>query len=258
MIKNVPSKIVLCIVGAQLSSMVAYAASGDEYVPVVPPVVVYDEEFSEEYDDGFNDSDPLESFNRTVYRFNDTLDDYLLSPVAEGYRAVVPEYGRNRVSNILSNLTAPVSFANNLLQGEFKRAGHSFWRFVINSTIGIGGFNDVATEFGIPDDKSDFGVTLAKYGVESGPYIVLPLLGPTTVRDGFGGVVDIFASPVTYSGTAATITYRASDTVSGRERLLDLTKDIDENSFDPYASIRSSYLQNRAKKIKNASGEQGK
>lgn len=234
------------------ASTVSAQDAGQDYVPVIPPVVVYDD-IPEDYDDiSLSEADPLESFNRTMHGFNDVLDDNILKPVARGYRYVMPKYGRERVSNVLTNLRTPVDFVNHLVQGEVRKAGDSFWRFIVNSTLGVGGLNDVASEFGIPKERNDFGITLARMGFSEGAYVVLPLLGPTTVRDGIGDVVDIFSSPVTYSTSGANIVHRSTNLVSSREALLDLTDELERNAFDPYVSIRSSYLQNRQKNIEEA------
>jgi len=227
-------------------------AKEEKYITIIPPVVVSEDDFEDDYGQDVNDSDPLESFNRVVYDFNDVLDRYLLSPVARGYRNIVPEYGRNRVGNALHNLTSPVSFVNNVLQGDVKGTATVFWRFLINSTIGIGGLHDIASDFGLEEDRADFGQTMGVYGLESGPYIVLPILGPTTVRDGLGDIVDIIYDPTAYANSAFVVTHRVVDIVDSRENILDITDDIEKNSFDPYSSIRSSYLQNRQKKIDSA------
>jgi len=223
-----------------------------DYVAIIPPVVVDEEEYEDDYGSDISDSDPLESVNRIMYDFNDVVDRYLLAPVARGYRSVVPEYGRDRIGDALNNLTSPVSFVNNILQGDVKGTATVFWRFVINSTIGIGGLHDIATDFGLERDDADFGQTMGVYGLESGPYIVLPLLGPTTVRDSLGDIFDVIYDPTASANTAFVVTHRVVDIVDSRENILDFTDDIEKNSFDPYVSIRSSYLQNRQKEIDSA------
>lgn len=234
------------------SSVESGNSVGSKYITLIPPVIVTDDEFEDDYDIGVDESDPLESFNRIVYKFNDVIDSYLLVPVVRGYRKVIPEYGRDRISNVLNNITSPVSFVNNILQGDIRGTATVFWRFVINSTIGIGGLHDIAADFGLERDDADFGQTMGVYGLESGPYIVLPFLGSTTLRDGLGDIVDIIYDPTTYTGTKFIVTYRTAEIVDDRESILDFTDDIEKDSFDPYTSIKSSYLQNRQKKIDSA------
>ena len=141
--------------------------------------------------------DPWENFNRGTFAFNQKFDKYLLAPLAKGYRFVLPSEIRTGVRNFLSNLSEPWSSINSALQGNFKNTGNTLARFVINSTLGILGIFDVATEIGFEKQKEDFGQTLAVHGVGPGPYLVLPFLGPSTVRDALGKVTSIYADPVT-------------------------------------------------------------
>lgn len=144
-------------------------------------------------------SDPFEGYNRAMTSFNDTLYMYALIPVAKGYAAVVPEPARNSIGNVFYNLLFPVRFINALLQGEATKSADELFRFVINTTVGIGGLFEVAgTHFGIATHKEDFGQTLGVYGIGSGPHIVWPLLGPSNIRDTLGMVGDWVASPTTY------------------------------------------------------------
>jgi len=144
-------------------------------------------------------NDSLEGYNRTMTSFNDTLYMYALIPVAKGYASVVPEPARNSIDNVFYNLLFPVRFINALFQGEATKSADELFRFVINTTVGIGGLFEVAgTHFDIPTHKEDFGQTLGVYGVGSGPHIVWPLLGPSNVRDTLGMVGDWVASPTTY------------------------------------------------------------
>ncbi len=196
--------------------------------------------------------DPLESVNRAVYGFNRFMDKILLKPVAEGYRKVVPALGRKGVRNVLNNLTEPVTFINSVLQLDRDRAFTSFWRFTLNTTFGLGGLNDFAGNTGLKLRKEDFGQTMGTYKVGAGPYIMLPLFGPSNTRDAFGTVVDIASDPFTYTFNeyinAGRTIVKGIDT---REDTLDLTKEIDRISLDPYASIRSLYTQKRKDEIKN-------
>ena len=197
------------------------------------------------------DADPAEDVNRKIYGFNKGIDEMFLEPVAKGYRKVVPAPIRERIGAALSNINEPVSFANSVLQGDVDNSFKTFWRFVINSTFGIGGLYNVASDFGLKARKEDFGQTLGKYGVGGGPYLMLPLLGPSNPRDLVGKVADTFTSPFTYAGTATTASINATDTVDTREGLIEKIDEVDETSFDPYATIRSAYIQKRNDLINN-------
>lgn len=201
-------------------------------------------------------NDPLEPMNRSIFEFNQTLDRAVIKPAAQGYRNVVPEFGRDRVGDFLSNLGAPVVFFNDMLQGEFDRAGTTLGRFVLNSTFGVLGIMDVAEPMGLEGHDEDFGQTLAVWGVPDGPYLMLPLLGPSNPRDGVGMAVDTVADPVGWWANGADAdwvmpTRAAVDGIDTREQYLDILDDIERSSLDYYASIRSMYRQNRVKKISN-------
>ncbi|HBF91680.1 MAG TPA: VacJ family lipoprotein, partial [Hyphomonas atlantica] len=144
-------------------------------------------------------SDPYEGFNRQMFAFNSEVDKYALGPAAGAYETVTPEFARDRVGDFLHNLKSPVIFINDVLQGEGDRAGDTLGRFLINSTIGVAGLWDVAGYNGIEKHSEDFGQTLAVWGVESGPYLVLPLMGPTTPRDLFGGGIDRALDPLNWT-----------------------------------------------------------
>ncbi len=196
--------------------------------------------------------DPLEPFNRAVYKFNDVLDRAILKPTAKAYRFVMPAWGRQRVHNFLQNLTSPVSFLNAVLQGDFHQSMVTFWRFIINSTWGVGGLFDIAGQEGLVERKEDFGQTLGVYGVPSGPYIVWPIFGPSSVRDTGGAVVDVFSDPINYlEEDKIVIGRKVAEVVDARERLLDLSEDIDRVSLDPYATVRSFYAQRRQSEVEN-------
>lgn len=199
--------------------------------------------------------DPLESVNRAVFAFNDSIDKVALEPLARGYRAVTPEPVRGGVSNVLANLRAPVILANDLLQAEPRRAGNTAGRFWINTTLGIVGVFDVAQRMGLERHEEDFGQTLGKWGVVTGPYLVLPLLGPSTLRDATGRIIDTGLDPLTYAqfdGDDATRATRTGMTVlSGRERALEAVDNVRANSIDPYVSVRSAYLLLRQSAVQN-------
>ena len=184
--------------------------------------------------------DPYEGFNRSMYDFNMTVDRNLLKPVANGYKAITPVFVQSRVSNFFTNLKGINVVINDLLQGKFKQSASDAGRFTTNSTIGLLGLFDVATDFGFESNVEDFGQTLAVWGVAQGPYLVLPLFGPTTLRDGTAVVFDKAANPATYvpgSGIVEGISDRAN-----AEGALNF---IDEAALDPYVFMRESFLQYR-------------
>lgn len=200
-------------------------------------------------------ADPWEGFNRTIFGFNDTADDVFFVPAAKAYRATTPKAGRRGIRRFLANLGSPSVFVNDLLQGQFGRAGKTLSRFAINSTIGAGGFADPAGQMGIDGHSEDFGQTLAVWGVSSGPYLVLPLLGPSSPRDAFGSIVEIGLNPLTYVRTppanAARLSLAGTTLLSARENVLDPLAEIEANSLDYYSSFRSFYTQARAREIRN-------
>jgi phospholipid-binding lipoprotein MlaA len=197
-------------------------------------------------------NDPYEPTNRDIFEFNQMLDRSLIKPAAEGYRAAMPPWGRDRVDDFLSNMNAPVIFMNDVLQGEGGRAAETAGRFLMNSTFGVLGMVDVAKHAGIQKHSEDFGQTMAVWGVPEGPYIMLPLLGPTSPRDGIGMGVDMVADPIGwYAPTWANITRTVVSGVNTREQYLDILDEVERSSLDYYASIRSMYRQNRVKEIKN-------
>lgn len=198
------------------------------------------------------EDDSLESFNRSMFAFNEVLDNILIKPVATGYRAITPEAIRDRIGNASDNLAEPLTMVNAFLQGDFDRGMQSFFRFLINSTVGLAGIHDVAREAGIAPREEDFGQTMATWGATEGDYIVLPILGPSTGRDAFGRLVDVFLDPMNIPfNRNAMIGKSVAAGVVGRERLLDPIDDIYATSLDPYASFRSIYLQRRDAEIRN-------
>lgn len=197
------------------------------------------------------DDDPLEGLNRYFYDLNNALDILIFRQFAEAYRVVVPDGVRRSVTNFLRFLRTPVILANDLLQGDLKRAEITTSRFIVNAAIGFG-FFDVAADSGLPYHEEDFGQTLAVWGVDSGPYLVLPLLGPTTLRDGTGRGVDILLDPLTYVLTTPQSMGRFGVTaLDARERNLDTIDEIRRDALDEYARVRSLWLQNRRKEILN-------
>ncbi|CAG0953799.1 Intermembrane phospholipid transport system lipoprotein MlaA [Methylophilaceae bacterium] len=197
------------------------------------------------------DKDPLEGFNRGVYKFNDVADKAVLKPVAGAYKAVVPSPVRSGVGNFFGNLNTFVSVINDILQFKFGKAVEGAGRFVINSTFGIAGLIDVASMDGIEKRNEDFGQTLGYWGVGSGPYIVLPFLGPSNLRDTTGFVVDTLAfDPITYVDDPATRnSARALKYLDKRAQLLPGSDLLDEAALDPYAFMRDAYSQRRENQI---------
>lgn len=200
-------------------------------------------------------NDPLEELNRYFFEVNLLLDDLLLKPVAKGYRTVVPKPGRKAVTNFLNNLDSPVILANDVLQGEAGRAGTTVARFGINTTLGVGGLFDPAKSFGLVRHGEDFGQTLAVHGVGEGPYLMLPLLGPSPPRDLTGRAVDVLFDPLTWTGweykEEASAAKLALGIIDTRERNLDTFDEIERTSIDFYAQVRSLYRQYRDSEIKN-------
>lgn len=198
--------------------------------------------------------DPLEGFNRAIYRFNEELDRYVLKPVAEGYDTVAPGPVKTGVSNFFANAYTPVVIVNQFLQGKFHYGMQGIARFTVNTVAGLGGVVDVASQMEdpLPRRKEDFGQTLAVWGVGSGPYLVLPLFGPSNLRDAIGLVPDWYAQPVNHiedDGVRWGLT--ALDAVDARYRLLAAGAVMDEAALDPYAFVRSAYQQNRARLIED-------
>jgi phospholipid-binding lipoprotein MlaA len=198
------------------------------------------------------DEDPLEGYNRGMYQVNTFLDKGLFRPIAKGYRYITPNGVRSRIGNVSDNLREPVNMVNSFLQGDFDQGMVSFWRFVINTTVGIGGMNDVAASAGLKERREDFGQTLGAWGVGSGPYIVLPIIGPSNGRDTVGLVADWFTSPWTYAlDEDERLWLAAGQGLVERERLINPMDDIYETSLDPYATFRSVYGQYRDAAIAN-------
>ncbi|MBS0165673.1 MAG: VacJ family lipoprotein [Nitrospira sp.] len=244
-----------------------------------PPETVTDSSPDEPFDpfaksdvEGIEEYDPWEPMNAKFFEFNRQLDRWILKPVAKGYNAVVPNIVQVGVSNVFYNSRVTPRLLNNLFQGKFKGAGIEAGRFLINTTVGIGGFFDVAQRFNLTTPEEDTGQTLGFYGVKPGPYLMVPLLGPYTVRDliGYGGdialnpiywlilptmhnihsiptVVDVDERVATY---AISIGARATEIVNDRSLNLEKFQGVEESTLDLYAAVRNAYLQKRAKAIR--------
>ncbi|MBI1238443.1 MAG: VacJ family lipoprotein [Alphaproteobacteria bacterium] len=212
---------------------------------------------SEEPRDELGDNDPIEGVNRVIFEVNDVLDRFILRPIAIVYRNVVPDFAQDRIRNTLNNLDSPVIFANDLMQGEFDRAGATMSRFMINSTVGVAGLFDVADELGVPRHTEDFGQTLAVWGLGEGPYLYLPLLGPSNPRDLVGRIVDMGLDPLSYVDWEdedlewVPYTRYGLDVVDLRARNIEVLDNLRKTSVDYYAAIRSSYRQLRNDAIRN-------
>ncbi|HZK89803.1 MAG TPA: VacJ family lipoprotein [Stellaceae bacterium] len=200
--------------------------------------------------------DPLEPLNRKTFELNQLLDRLLLRPIAKAYVVAVPDDARKAVHHVLDNMKEPTLFFNNLLQGEFKRAGISLGRFVVNSTVGFGGMADAMTLSGVERQPADFGQTLFVWGVPSGPYLVLPVLGPTNPRDAIGSTVDSYADPFTivandYGVTELLTSRLLIGGVDERAGVLDELDDLEKNSVDFYAELRSLAQQHRDAELRH-------
>lgn len=203
------------------------------------------------------EADRWEGTNRRIYQFNTRLDRAVLKPAANTYRAVVPIAARHGITNVYSNYGEPANLLNALLQGKISQAFRTFDRLIINSTLGVGGLADNATDLGREQEREDFGQTFAVWGIESGPYVVLPVFGPATLRDSFGLAADVLLDPADFARNAAfspslywragqiatrLINFRARLTEQGGDALL-------ADSLDEYTLVKSVYLQNRRNAI---------
>lgn len=191
-------------------------------------------------------SDPMESYNRVIYKFNDKLDKNILQPVADGYRAITPEPMDRGITNFFGNLKDVTSAANNLLQLKLSRSASDVGRVVLNSTIGVLGLIDVASKVDLPSYKEDFGQTLGYWGVATGPYVVMPFWGPSDLRDSISMIPDWYTQPISYVEEPATsIGLMALYLIDARADLLEASTAFNEAALDPYIFMRDAYLQKR-------------
>lgn len=190
--------------------------------------------------------DPIESVNRVTYKFNDVIDKAVIKPIAYGYKAVLPTQVRYCVSNVFGNVADVPTSLNNFLQGKFREGGSDLCRVAINTTAGVLGCFDVASKWGFEKHNEDFGQTLGRWGIPSGPYLVLPFLGPSTLRDSASLLVDSRLDPVLYiyDVPVRNVTY-ALRLVDRRAQLLDAGNILEDASLDPYVFIRDAYLARR-------------
>jgi phospholipid-binding lipoprotein MlaA len=247
----------------------AESDSGDPIESVDPlaveePDPLFDDSFDDSFDEDLDGAqvaypDPLESTNRGVLAFNRQIDKWILDPVTKAYQFAVPKPARNAVSRFFLNLGSTKTLVNDCLQLEWKDAGVTATRLVVNTTVGLVGLFDVAEKIGLPGHESDFGQTLALAGTPSGPYLVLPVLGPSNLRDGFGVVVDGFFQPTYYilgpmnvtlgpifmQSPTAILLYGGSSGLTLRDRNFARLQDLESSSVDYYAAMRSGYYQDR-------------
>lgn len=217
-----------------------------------------DIENDDDHDQHMEVNDPLEPVNRNIFYFNKGVDELLIKPAAKTYDAVIPDWGKDRVDSFINNIYEPLSFFNAILQGNGELAAKNAGRFLTNTTVGLGGLFDIAAtgNENLSPQYTDFGLTLAYYGVSSGPYLVLPILGPSSARDVVGLGVDWATDPFNLvvnhevshrnhrRSKVKTIRYLV-ETIHTRYKLLSVEKDLLQNALDEYATIRSVYLQKR-------------
>jgi phospholipid-binding lipoprotein MlaA len=190
--------------------------------------------------------DPFEKLNRATYAFNNALDRMLARPAARAYKKVVPEFVQHSISNFVVNIAYTSVIFNDALQGKVRQTGSDAARFAVNTTVGLGGFFDVATHMGLMRHEEDFGQTLGHWGVPAGPYLVIPILGPSDFRDAPAKVVDVYTQPMHYFGKTTLEKYGlyALDLLDTRVRLLPTDETI-ANTYDPYVFVRNAYLARR-------------
>jgi len=198
--------------------------------------------------------DPFESANRTVFKFNDAVDHAVLKPVAQGYNWLLPQFARTVVTNFFGNFGDAYTMVNNYLQGKGTEGTEDLMRVAMNTVFGVGGLFDFASQAGLPKHYQDFGLTLGHYGVQQGPYLVIPLLGPSTIRDGAGLVVDYFADPIGYiDPTWVATTLYGVRLINTRASLIGASDLLSEAALDKYSFVRGGYLQRRQYEIDGGS-----
>ena len=197
--------------------------------------------------------DPWEGTNRAIFKFNESVDKTILKPLAQGYEKNVPQKMRMHITNFFSNLGDLMTAVQHALQLDFRSSTESVTRFLVNSTVGILGFNDVASKFGVAKTDEDTGQTLGRYGFSTGPYVVLPLFGPSSVRDGLGGIVDLFANPLNdiARNPETKVAVNALKGVDARARVLSAEQAFEALAFDRYVAMRSAYFAIREAQIED-------
>jgi phospholipid-binding lipoprotein MlaA len=229
------------------------AAEGPVSDPWAADADLYaDEEEWDSEEPAVAEPDPFEGANRRLLSFNDGVDRLLLDPAAKAYGFVMPDPAERAVLRAFTNLNSPAVFVNDVFQFEFKRAGVTFSRFLLNSTVGVAGLFDVAGALGMEGHTSDFGQTMARFGVGSGPYVVIPLLGPSTARDALGFGVDLFFRPLFY--LIGPLDFLLVGTGNGfvvRASYVEELEALREGSVDYYATLRNAYFQRRAEQLRS-------
>lgn len=202
-----------------------------------------------------NPDDPFESFNRSMYTFNEKLDEYALKPIAEGYQAITPDPVDTGITNFFNNIGDVLTLINDLLQLKLDHAAKTSARIVFNTTIGLFGIMDVATDFGLERHEEDFGQTLGYWGVDSGPYLVLPFFGPSSVRDGLGFAADVTELDLVYDDMSLEheVGLLSLKYIDKRADLLKAKDIVDETAPDPYAFIRDAWKQRRKNQVHDGS-----
>ena len=205
-------------------------------------------------------NDPLEPTNRVMYAINDQFDKYIFRPLAIGYRDILPQVVRDHTHEFLDNMGMPAQLVNDMLEGKPRHAGNTMMRFLSNSTLGLGGLFDVATDFGYPDHDADSGITLSQWGMPNGPYLYLPLFGPSSPREALGMGMDYAVDPFSWVGNDNTdkdlgYVRIGISALDARSRVLDDLDKMTASALDPYATIRSLYRQHRQSQIEDAADD---
>lgn len=216
-----------------------------------------DDFLDEEFEETILTNDPLEPINRAIFSFNDAAYTYVLDPIGDGYTTVTPEPVRGGISNFFTNLKFPIRFVNSVLQGKVARAGQETGKFIIDSTAGFFGFFDVSSSIDELNDvpAEDLGQTLAVWGIGDGPYLVLPLLGPSTLRDAAGSFGDSYLHPYEHADEwndwewEFEAALRATETINGIPENLERYELLKQGALDPYIALREAYMQNRKREI---------
>lgn len=244
----------LLVLGLGVAAPLVASAEVPGESPEPPPASAIPQGDSAEDEDFYRDDfgsdvesrDPWEPANRLFFGVNDILDTVLFDPITQGYQFVVPEFGRRCVRRLFSNLNSTSVIVNELFQLRFQDAAVTTGRLILNTSLGWGGLFDAAVEAGLEEKHADFGQTLAKVGVASGPYLVLPLFGPSTIRDGFGDLVDRGLQPLTYVlGPTPQLVLGAGEGLSLREEHAEALDALEKSAVDFYAVLRSAYFQSR-------------
>jgi phospholipid-binding lipoprotein MlaA len=237
---------------AAFATVVPGGGLGSKAPLELEPDPLFDEDFDDDFEElaGPEVYDPLESSNRVVFGLNQRLDRFFWDPVTRGYRFVVPGSARRSVGRAFGNLNTPIYLVNNLLQVRFRDAAETLGACLVNSTVGVGGLFDAGQWVGLAPQPADFGQTMALAGVGNGPYLMIPVLGPTTLRDGTGAVVDRFFHPLTYLiGIAPQLMWGGGVGLSRRAEADAKLKALEESSLDYYSVLRSAYVQTRQHSI---------